>query len=433
MAGASWSLARPRRCSPSRPRYVADQIARAGRGGRADQGARAGRGGGRADQIARAGRGGRAEPPAIRRKRSIRRQRQFRRMDDAKFGAACRAVRVPKHLIQAAVAEAAGVRRSIGGRPPGGWRAGGHVTRDGAQGASCSRDVDGHHTALARVGPGPDHQPRPAVIQESVLRRLAAVPGWIGVPEVSFSICGERGAIDILGGTRPPRTLLIVELKTLLVDPDELVRTMDQRVRLGKRFARDRGWPPSRSGANRPRSSRVASVDRGGTATGDELGMSVMTPLVPGHMSGPATTRRSGRAVTDGFWSRPLSRCAGPSGPERGDTAPDCRETAGITAAPSAGPVEAASGLPEGQMSRNRGRPELWHRECACATRVPMAPPASLRDTTPRARVTPPDLQAHPALGCHPAPGCHPALARPQGQGSRQGPDCHRVPRSTAG
>jgi hypothetical protein len=174
MAGASWSLARPRRCSPSRPRYVADQIARAGRGGR-------------------------AEPPAIRRKRSIRRQRQFRRMDDAKFGAACRAVRVPKHLIQAAVAEAAGVRRSIGGRPPGGWRAGGHVTRDGAQGASCSRDVDGHHTALARVGPGPDHQPRPAVIQESVLRRLAAVPGWIGVPEVSFSICGERGAIDILG------------------------------------------------------------------------------------------------------------------------------------------------------------------------------------------------------------------------------------------
>ncbi|MCY7418908.1 MAG: helix-turn-helix transcriptional regulator [Chloroflexi bacterium] len=165
-------------------------------------------------------------------------------MDDAKFGAACRAVRVRRRMTQAAVAEAAGVRRVEVGRLERGaledmslgtvrkvlralemwmditprWR-----------GPELDRLINGAHAAL----------------QGSVLRRLQELLGWIGVPEVSFSIFGERGAIDVMAWHAPTKSLLIIELKTLLVDPAELVRTMDRRVRLGQRIARDRGWSPA--------------------------------------------------------------------------------------------------------------------------------------------------------------------------------------------
>ena len=74
---------------------------------------------------------------------------------------------------------------------------------------------------------------------------MQELAGWSSVPEVSFSIYGERGAIDILAWHGATRSLLIIELKTLLVILAELVRTMDRRVRLGRRIARERGWSPA--------------------------------------------------------------------------------------------------------------------------------------------------------------------------------------------
>jgi len=67
---------------------------------------------------------------------------------------------------------------------------------------------------------------------------------WVAVPEVAFSIYGERGIIDLLAWHERTRSMLIIELKTLLVDPGDLAGTMDRRVRLGKRIALDRGWSP---------------------------------------------------------------------------------------------------------------------------------------------------------------------------------------------
>jgi hypothetical protein len=61
---------------------------------------------------------------------------------------------------------------------------------------------------------------------------------------VSFSIYGERGVIDILAWHEATRSLLIIELKTELVDPQGLVATMNRRVRLGRRIAREQGWDP---------------------------------------------------------------------------------------------------------------------------------------------------------------------------------------------
>jgi hypothetical protein len=61
-------------------------------------------------------------------------------------------------------------------------------------------------------------------------------------PEASFSVFGERGVIDILAFHRPTATLLIIELKTAIVDVNELVGTLDRKRRLARKIATERGW-----------------------------------------------------------------------------------------------------------------------------------------------------------------------------------------------
>jgi transcriptional regulator with XRE-family HTH domain len=164
-------------------------------------------------------------------------------MDDAKVGAAVRAVRIRKRLTQAEVAQLASVRpsavslleRGLFGDLPlttlrgiaaalGMW----YDITPRWRGVDLNRLVNGPHDAL----------------QGGVLRWLAKLPGWIAMPEVSFSIFGERGAIDILAWHAATQTLLIVELKTFLVEPAELVRKMHQRMRLARRIGAEQGWRP---------------------------------------------------------------------------------------------------------------------------------------------------------------------------------------------
>ncbi len=64
------------------------------------------------------------------------------------------------------------------------------------------------------------------------------------MPEVSFTHYGEHGVIDILAGHAETQSLLIIELKTELVDPQELVAVMHRRVRLGRTIAQQQGWDP---------------------------------------------------------------------------------------------------------------------------------------------------------------------------------------------
>jgi len=69
-------------------------------------------------------------------------------------------------------------------------------------------------------------------------------PAWTLVPEATFSIYGERGAIDILAWHPGRRAVLVVELKTEIVDVNELLGTLDRKRRLTRRIAADRGWSP---------------------------------------------------------------------------------------------------------------------------------------------------------------------------------------------
>lgn len=96
------------------------------------------------------------------------------------------------------------------------------------QGGEIDRLIDARHAAL----------------QDELARRLARLPDWIFEPEVTFSIYGERGSIDLVAWNPRHRALLIIEVKASLADVGGLLRQTDRYRRLAMDVARTRGWRP---------------------------------------------------------------------------------------------------------------------------------------------------------------------------------------------
>lgn len=164
-------------------------------------------------------------------------------MDDQRIGQALRAVRVRKRLRQSDVALLAGVGRTAVGELERGHAAGQRLDHLRAVAAALGISVD---VSVRWQGADLDRllSTGHAAMHEIVGALLNAISGWTHHGEVSFSIYGERGVIDILAWHAPTRSLLIIELKTAMGDPQALVATMDRRIRLGRRIAVDRGWDP---------------------------------------------------------------------------------------------------------------------------------------------------------------------------------------------
>ena len=169
-------------------------------------------------------------------------------MDDRQVGAALRAIRIRRRWRQVDVARKAKVSREIVGR----------IERGGAglvPVALVRRVADAlgarFDTTLRWQGGdlGRLINARHAAMHEAMARYLQSVDSWVGEPEVSFSVYGERGVIDILAWQSQSRTLLVIELKTELVDLNETMGTLDRKRRLADRVARDRGWEPVTVGA----------------------------------------------------------------------------------------------------------------------------------------------------------------------------------------
>jgi hypothetical protein len=66
--------------------------------------------------------------------------------------------------------------------------------------------------------------------------------GWLTAAEATFSIYGERGAMDILAFHPPTGSLLVIELKTDIVDVQALIGAVDRYRRLASQVARERDW-----------------------------------------------------------------------------------------------------------------------------------------------------------------------------------------------
>ena len=162
-------------------------------------------------------------------------------MDDQRIGHIFRALRQRKGWRQQDVADRAGMSDTLVGRIERGAFAAiplGKIRRVaealGArfdtilrwQGADLGRLLDSRHAAM----------------HESMARLLGGLDGWQFEPEVSFSIYGERGIIDILAWHPGRRMLLVIELKTEIVEVSGLLGSMDRRRRLAGQIADRLGW-----------------------------------------------------------------------------------------------------------------------------------------------------------------------------------------------
>ncbi len=79
----------------------------------------------------------------------------------------------------------------------------------------------------------------------AIVESLAAwfrVTGFEVEVEASFSEWGERGRIDLLAFDLTTDTLVIVEVKSLLLDLQDLFGSLDVKERLASAVGRRRGW-----------------------------------------------------------------------------------------------------------------------------------------------------------------------------------------------
>jgi transcriptional regulator with XRE-family HTH domain len=72
----------------------------------------------------------------------------------------------------------------------------------------------------------------------ALLKRL----GWTTAMEVTFAIYADRGSIDILAFHAPSKTVLVVEIKTVVPDFGSMISSLDRKSRLAVQIARERGW-----------------------------------------------------------------------------------------------------------------------------------------------------------------------------------------------
>ena len=164
-------------------------------------------------------------------------------MDDHRVGTALRTIRIRKRWRQEDLSAKAGVSRASIGRIESGQLASvplGTIRRVAAaldarfdtvvrwQGGDLGRLFNARHAALL----------------EAMARLFGAQDGWVAEPEVSFSIYGERGIIDILAWHPVRGILLVIELKTEFVDVNELMGSVDRKRRLAAVIAKERGWDP---------------------------------------------------------------------------------------------------------------------------------------------------------------------------------------------
>jgi transcriptional regulator with XRE-family HTH domain len=165
------------------------------------------------------------------------------RVEDQTAGRALRALRHRKGWRQDDLAAAAGVSQSLVSRaelgkfesiPLGTTRA-----LFGAVDAGCSLTPWWRSGLLDRLL-DEDHATLAARAAEFLSRH-----GWTVSVEVSFAIYGERGSIDLLATRPSDGAVLVVEVKTRLMSVEELLRTLDRKVRLAARIVQEReGWRP---------------------------------------------------------------------------------------------------------------------------------------------------------------------------------------------
>ncbi|HEY8869246.1 MAG TPA: helix-turn-helix transcriptional regulator [Candidatus Limnocylindrales bacterium] len=162
-------------------------------------------------------------------------------MDDQRVGVVFRAVRLKKRLRQRDVAALAGLSPSFVSRAERGRI--GTCSLDALRKLAGALDI--RLEVLPRWRGGELDRllsARHSSLANEVVGWLGGFDGWVVRPEVSFSIYGERGVIDLLAWHPERRALVVIELKTEIVDVGELLGTLSRKQRLARKIAQEQGW-----------------------------------------------------------------------------------------------------------------------------------------------------------------------------------------------
>jgi transcriptional regulator with XRE-family HTH domain len=165
-------------------------------------------------------------------------------VDDLAVGRLLRLVRGRRGLRQADVARIAGVHQGTVSLAERGQLA--LLTVRTARLIAAALEVQLHFEPRWR-GPAMERlrdQGHAATV-EAVAAELVQ-HGWGPHVEVGFSRYGERGSVDLIGRHAARAALLIVEVKTSLVDLQSTLAAIDRKRRIAPgELARERGWHPA--------------------------------------------------------------------------------------------------------------------------------------------------------------------------------------------
>lgn len=166
-------------------------------------------------------------------------------MDDARIGRSLRVLRQRRGLRQSEVAAAARVSQS--------------TISDVERGQLSSLPIATLRQIFAAVdagfegtvhwrGAGLDRllDARHAALVAASVQRLREL-GWDARVETSYSIYGERGSIDVMGGLARIGAVIVEEVKSEIASLEATIRKLDEKVRLvRKEIATDAfGWEPT--------------------------------------------------------------------------------------------------------------------------------------------------------------------------------------------
>lgn len=180
-----------------------------------------------------------------------------RAVDPVRLGLQMRALRRRRGWRQLDLAVAAGTSQDMVSRVERGLitnvACGMLAALSNALGARLVLELRWHGEGLARLL-DQDH----ADIVDQVVRLLQRY-GWETAVEVSFQVGREIGSIDVVGWRASHQALVIVEVKSVVPDEQQMHSSLDRKARLAPIVVRERGWTAIRVG-------RLLVVGESGTA-----------------------------------------------------------------------------------------------------------------------------------------------------------------------
>lgn len=80
---------------------------------------------------------------------------------------------------------------------------------------------------------------------QNAWKALLGRAGWVVDAEVTFNHYGERGSVDLVAWHEATKLLLVIEVKTIIVDVQDLLASLDREARIAGSIAANRGWRPA--------------------------------------------------------------------------------------------------------------------------------------------------------------------------------------------